>query len=114
MTIRSSCWRIQAAEVSASRSGKRSTTRRLSRFTKMVPKRQPRMTGKIVYTEKKDHSGRAIGQSHDATEKRLASGLYSQPRGQSDSSFTTGRKPDGGDLLAVPDRHPRPGRNYGR
>ncbi len=57
----------------------------------MVPKRHPRMTGKIVDAEKKDHAGRAIGQIHDATENRLAGRLYPQPH-----------------LLAVSDRHPGP------
>ncbi len=74
----------------------------------MVPKRHPRMTGKIVDAEKKDHAGRAIGQIHDATENRLAGRLYPQPRGQSSTAFATGCQSDGGNLLAVSDRHPGP------
>ena len=64
------------------------------------------MTGKIVDAQKKDHSGRAIGKSHDAAQKRLASRLYSQPSGEPGTAFAAGRQPNGGDLLAVPDRHP--------
>jgi hypothetical protein len=56
----------------------------------MVPKRHPRRTGKIVDAEIKDHSGRAIGQIHDATQNRLASRLYPQPRGQPSAAFATG------------------------
>src|SRR6266699_5418442 len=63
---------------------------------------------KIVYPQKKDYSSRAIGQSHNTTENRLASRLYPQPRRQSNTAFATGCQPDGGDLLAVSDRHPRP------
>src|SRR5258708_30724229 len=74
--IRSSCWRIQAAEVSASRSGKRSTTRRLSRLTRMVPKRHPRLNAQIVYAEKEDHPSGEIAEVHDTAQDRLTRGLY--------------------------------------
>jgi hypothetical protein len=58
---------------------------------------------KIVDAQKKDHSWGSIGQSHDATENRLASGLYPQPSGQSSTSFTTGGESDTRDVLAEPD-----------
>jgi len=34
--------------------------------------------------------------------------LYPQPRGQSNTAFAASCQPDGGDLLAVSDRHPGP------
>src|SRR5258708_25972404 len=106
--IRSGCWRIQEAEVSAFRSGKRSTTRWLSRLTRIVPKREPRRNAQIVNPKKENRSERAIGEIHDAAQDRLASRLDAQTGGEPGSSFAAGSQSNGRDLLAVPDRHPGP------
>jgi len=63
---------------------------------------------KIVDAKKKDYVGRTIGKIHNPAQNRLASRLYSQPSGEPGAAFATGCQANGGDLLAVPDRHPGP------
>jgi hypothetical protein len=65
---------------------------------------------KVIYAQREDGTERRIGQSHDATQDRLARGVYAQTCCQAGSSFAAGCQSNGGELLAVADRHlcPRP------
>ena len=112
--MRSGCWRIQAAEESTSRSGKRSPTRWLSRLTRIVPKREPRRKEKSSIRRQEDRSGKRIGEIHDAAQDRLAGGLHAQTGGEFGAPFATGGSSNGSDLLTVPDRHPGPRLHKGR
>src|SRR5450755_4037394 len=68
---------------------------------------------KIVYPQEEDRFSRAIRQSHNTTQDRLARRAYPQTSGQSSPSFAASRQPNGGDLLAMSDCHPRPRFNKG-
>src|SRR6266487_3876997 len=66
---------------------------------------------KIIYSQIEDGTERRIGESHDAAQDRLARGVHAQTCCQAGSSFAAGRQSDGGELLAVADRHLCPGPN---
>src|SRR5258708_16659587 len=66
---------------------------------------------KIIYSQIENGTERRIGQSHDAAQDRLARDIHAQTCCQAGSSFAAGRQSDGGELLAVADRHLCPGPN---
>src|SRR6266487_6990942 len=66
---------------------------------------------KIIYSQIEDGTERRIGESHNAAQDRLARGVHAQTCCQAGSSFAAGRQSDGGELLAVADRHLCPGPN---
>ncbi len=69
---------------------------------------------KIVYSQIEDGTSGEIGEIHDRAQDRLARGLHAQTSRQAGSSFAAGGQADGGELLAISDRHLCPGANQVR
>jgi hypothetical protein len=91
----SGCFFIQAAALSWSRSGNRSTTRWLSRFDFDGPEPVTAPKREIVYSKLDDRACWKIGQIHHPPQDRLARGRHAEPCAEPCSKVAASRSSNG-------------------